>query len=64
MLEGPAEEDLGFGDVVGGSDGGEDGVAGATVADKGCIGFEDDVLGFAVVDDAALLEPGVELGGH
>lgn len=34
------------------------------VADKGAVGFDDDVVVAAVFDDFALLVPGVELRGE
>lgn len=43
-------------------DGDEVFLVGFVVADEGAVGLDDDVVGAAVVDDVALLVPGVELG--
>jgi hypothetical protein len=38
---------------------GEGLVVGFLIANDRAVGFDDDVLGFAVIDDLALLAPGV-----
>jgi hypothetical protein len=61
LLQTPPDENLVWLLVVLLGDAGERLVVRFLVADDRAVSFDDDVLGFAVFDDFALLAPGVEL---
>ena len=61
LLQTPSDENLVWLLVVLLGDAGKRLVVGFLVADDRAVGFDDDVLGLAVLDDLALLTPGVEL---
>jgi len=61
LLQTPSDENLVWLLVVLLRDAGKRLVVGFLVADDRAVGFDDDVLGLAVLDDFTLLTPGVEL---